>query len=238
MYLLDSFDRICIINLPERRDRRRKAERELASLGLCADGHRIRFVDGIRPPEAGNFPSVGARGCYLSHLAVLRQARDDGVGTMLVLEDDVQFDARLAQPQPAMSATLLACEWDFAYAGHIEPERGAAAGWLATQRPLECAHCYAVSARALGPLVDYLEACLRRPPGHPQGGAMHVDGAISMFRANHPELITLIATPSLARQRGSRSDIAGIRWYDRGPLRNVASLARAVRDQLRRRVHA
>ncbi|WP_458765088.1 hypothetical protein [Cupriavidus basilensis] len=59
-----------------------------------------------------------------------------------------------------------------------------------------------------------------------------------MFRANHPELITLIATPSLARQRGSRSDIAGIRWYDRGPLRNVASLARAVRDQLRRRVHA
>ncbi|MDB0542240.1 glycosyltransferase family 25 protein [Ralstonia solanacearum] len=237
MQLLDCFDRICIINLPERRDRRRQVERELSRLGLRADGQRIRFVPGIRMTAASPFPSTGARGCYLSHLAVLRQALADGVGSVLVLEDDVSFAPALAQPQPDLSAALLAGGWDFAYPGHTAPCPADVPRWQITQRPLVCAHCYAVSRDALGPLVAYLEACLMRPPGDPAGGPMHVDGALSMFRAQAPERITLICAPSLVRQRGSRSDIAGSRWFDRGLLRPLSASLRALRE-LGRRAHA
>ncbi len=237
MQLLDCFDRICIINLPERRDRRRQVEKELARLGLRADGDHIRFVAGIRMDDAGPFPSAGARGCYLSHLAVLRQALADGVGSVLVLEDDVVFTPALARPQPHLAATLRAGGWDLAYPGHTDPCQAEPAQWQATRRPLVCAHCYAVSRDALGPLVSYLEACLTRPPGDPAGGPMHVDGALSMFRAQAAACTTLICAPSLARQRSSRSDIAGSHWFDRGPLRPLSAGLRALRE-LRRRAHA
>ena len=58
---LECFDRIRVINLVERRDRRRDMERELAGIGL-ADDPRVAFISALRPNDAGNFTSVGARG--------------------------------------------------------------------------------------------------------------------------------------------------------------------------------
>ena len=58
-HLLLSFDRICIINLPERADRRASATRELQRQGIAVDGDRVRFVDGIRPDGPAAFPSAG-----------------------------------------------------------------------------------------------------------------------------------------------------------------------------------
>jgi hypothetical protein len=56
---------------------------------------------------------------------------------------------------------------------------------------------------------------------------MHVDGAYSMFRARRPDVVTLVASPSLGGQRSSRSDITANRWYDRQPgLRLLSGLAR------------
>jgi hypothetical protein len=239
MNLLSHFDRICIINLPERADRRRQVRRELRRVGLRDDGARVRFFPAIRPADAGaephRFPSVGARGCYLSHLAVLRAARDDGVRNVLVLEDDVAFSAALGAAQAGLLDGLHAGDWGMAYPGHVETDcdgPASAASWLETRRPLVCAHSYAVNGPLLAPLVDYLEACLRRPAGDPRGGPMHVDGALSMFRAAHEPCRTLIAAPTLIRQRASRSDIAGVRWFDRWPLRPLAGAARNLRERL------
>jgi glycosyl transferase, family 25 len=228
--LLDGFDRICIINLPQRADRRRAVTRELQRHGVTVDGARVRFFAAIRPDGPGDFPSTGARGCYLSHLQVLQQARADGVRRLLVLEDDVMFSAEMAKAH-ALSDGLARGTWHLAYPGHVQPTLPGLLRWQTTQEPLVCAHCYAVNGPALNTVVNYLEACLARPAGHPLGGAMHVDGALTLLRRQQPGLITLRASRSLAGQRSSRSDIIGPSWLDRLP---VAALLRAARNRWRR----
>jgi glycosyl transferase family 25 len=96
-----------------------------------------------------------------------------------------------------------------------------------------CAHFYAIHRRILTRLLDFLETVQRRSPGDPAGGPMHYDGALATFRAQNPDVVTLIAYPCLGFQRSSRSDIY-IRWYERVPvLKQAADLARIVRARLR-----
>ena len=228
--LLDTFDRIAVINLPERADRRRQVTGELARLGVAVDGRRVRFIEAIRPAGPEQFPSTGAHGCYLSHLKTLRQAHADGVRRLLVLEDDVMFGAEM-RGAAALADALRGDAWQLAYPGHVQPAEPGPLRWIATDAPLVCAHCYAVHGDALPTLIDHLEACLARPAGHPDGGPMHFDGALTMLRQARPELVTLLASRSLAGQRSSRSDIIGPSWIDRLPL---AGLARAVRNGWRR----
>lgn len=64
-------------------------------------------------------------------------------------------------------------------------------------------------------LFDYLERVLSRPGGDPEGGTLHVDGAYSRFRSQHPDVVTSIAIPELGHQRSSKTDIHELWWYDR-----------------------
>ena len=230
---LTTFDRIAIINLPERRDRRRAVTRELRSLGLSVDGARVRFVEAIRPDGPGDFPSTGARGCFLSHLLVLRQAQADGVRRLLVLEDDVMFTPALRRAA-RLGPTLKEGDWHLAYPGHVQAAKPGPLRWERTSEALVCAHCYAVNASALPVLVAHLEACLARPAGHPDGGPMHVDGALTWLRRQRPDLVTLLASRSLAGQRSSRSDIIGPSWLDRRLGLVLAAWVRGLRNHWRR----
>ena len=85
------------------------------------------------------------------------------------------------------------------------------------------AHCYAVNGRTLGRLVDFLHQVLAREPGHPDGGPMHVDGALSTFTARHADVKTVYFSPSIVYQRPSRTDLHRQSLIDRHPLlRQVA----------------
>jgi glycosyl transferase family 25 len=240
MTLFDAFERIVVINLPQRIDRRREILVELARAGIAASDPRLQFFAAIQPDDAGDFPSIGAHGCYTSHLSVIEAALRDGIVRLLILEDDLQFGPAVCRAQPALAVRLLRDDWDIAYPGHIEALGGDPSGgdpsapqWLVTEAPLSCAYFYGLNRRVLPALRDYLQSCLLRPAGHPDGGAMHVDGAFSMFRAR-ARLVTLIAVPSLGRQRSSRSDIHPNRWYDRvAPIRGLASIARRLKNRLR-----
>jgi GR25 family glycosyltransferase involved in LPS biosynthesis len=75
---------IFVINLEHRTDRRRAMEKELSKIGWNAE-----FFPAIRPAEAADFPSIGARGCFLSHLAVLRRASETEARRLILVEDDV-----------------------------------------------------------------------------------------------------------------------------------------------------
>lgn len=233
MPLIQHFQRSYIVNLPERDDRRREMDGELRQAGLCADGERIRYFRAVRPAAAGEFPSLGARGCFMSHLGILKEAIRDRLDNLLVMEDDLALDPRLLAAPEAMRRRLQQGSWDFAYLGHVEPcAAGAAPGWQEARQPLATTHFYALNGRVLRPLHDHLEACLQRPSGHPLGSPMHVDGAYSLFRSQHPEVVTLMAAPSLGGQRSSRSDIYPNKWYDRLPLtRQLAGLARGVKNR-------
>ena len=233
MNLIEMFDRVYIVNLPERSDRRREIKAELQRLGLRVDGQRIRFHRAIRPDDAGQFPSLGARGCFLSHLGILNDAINDDLEKILVIEDDLCIDDRFSQAQEKMSRRLKDEGWWFAYLGHVQPppEDDAAPRWQASWQPIATTHFYALNRPVLRPLRDHLQACLSRAPGHPLGSPMHVDGAYSLFRAQHPEALTLIATPSLGGQRSSRSDIYPNKWYDRtSGMQQLAGVLRALKN--------
>ena len=68
-----------------------------------------------------------------------------------------------------------------------------------------------------------------RPAGSKLGGPMGMDGSLSWFRRENPDVITLMAAPPLASQRSTRSDLSP-RWFDRVPmLRHAAERAREWR---------
>lgn len=236
--IFDAFQRIYIINLPSRTDRRHAVLADLAAAGIAADDSRLRIFPGVRPDDAGVFPSRGAHGCYLSHLGVLRAAIADDLDNVLILEDDLALEPAARLPQPQLVDVLREGNWDFAYPGHIEDsgDLSARPAWQVTDRPLVCAHFYGLNRRILPVLAAYLEDCMARPDGHPDGGPMHVDGAYTMFRQRNPEVVTLICMPSLGGQRSSRSDIYANRWFDRLPVfREAAGLARTAINYIRSR---
>ncbi|SHI88834.1 hypothetical protein [Wenxinia saemankumensis] len=236
--LLEALGPAYVINLPQRADRRRGLEAELRRVGLSLSHPGVRLVAAIRPADPGPFTAIGIRGCFESHLAVLRLIAESAAPSGLIVEDDMGFhraaEARLGTLLPGLGRT----GWDIFYGyldGTNRPE-GVAAG-LARIAPgdhVRRTHFMAVRREAAQTILPYLEAIAARPAGHPQGGAMHVDGAYSWCREAHPGLRTLAARPDIAVQRPSRSDIAAQPWFDRVPGLAVAvDLARGWKHRLR-----
>lgn len=229
--LFASFDRLYILNLPDRADRRRDMAGELARIGTSFADPRVRLFPALRPTEPGGFPNIGAHGCFLGHLAILREARDLGCHAILILEDDCDFTMRIEALLPPALDMLDILGFDIFYGGYDLPEGPGRGDPAAT--PLMLADC-AVAVRtthfvgfgraAITALVPFLEAMLTRPPGSPDGGPMHVDGAYSWFRASRSDLSTWLARPLLGHQRPSSTDIAPPGALDRlpGPLRKLA----------------
>jgi glycosyl transferase, family 25 len=227
--LLNSFEFVSIINLPDRTDRRRDMERELDKIGLQSRTGHLEFFPAVRASAGGDWPSLGARGCFLSHYAVLKQALERRLQNILVMEDDCEFASTTEEFEHETVRTLRESRWDIVHLGHCEkPEISGAPVLTRWDRPTMGAHLYAVNRSALGRLVSFLEQVTQRPDGHPEGGPQHYDGALTMFRAQNKDLLTLIAAPSVAGQRSSRSDIHG-RWFDRVPgLQTAVNGARRI----------
>ena len=95
---MDTIGKIVYINLEKRADRRAEIEGELKRMGL--KGERFAAVEYI----------PGSVGCSLSHAAVVRAAAEEGVSSLLVLEDDfywtVQSRAELDQRLRALLAAV------------------------------------------------------------------------------------------------------------------------------------
>lgn len=210
MSIFDHFERIRIINLPERKDRRRAMDRELGKVGLtgCA---RLEYFDAIRPTSAGSFTSIGARGVYESQKALLQEAARDGV-SLLMLEDDCCFD-------PGAVAQIVSPNWDILYGGYI-----AANPDDLMHSDIQGAHMMGFSRKGAKLVSEYLANL------EPEGIHPPIDAAYVWFRRAFPAVPTVFAKPIIANQRPSRSDIAALAWYDRTPLiRTGANLLRAVR---------
>jgi glycosyl transferase family 25 len=235
------FDAVYVINLPTRRDRRSAMQAQFRKIGVDTRDSRIIFFDAIRPDDAAGFPTIGARGCFLSHLGVLRAARAAGHRRVLILEDDVDFSADFPRRLEALAPALDAQPWDFLYLGWLHTAHP-----IGDTRPIATlpaensafgAHMFALTAATIAALVPYLEAILRRPPGDPEGDPMHVDGAHAWFRRSRPEVRTLLLTKPIGYQRPSRTDIHELKWFDRIPaLEPVASSLRWLRGQLKMRL--
>jgi GR25 family glycosyltransferase involved in LPS biosynthesis len=196
------FSAITTRNRPERR---RRAELEFARLGLDVD---LLVAD--PPLAAAGFASAGVRGCFLSHLACLRNARDSGARIAVVAEDDVVISSRFIDLSRVIDEELSGLSWSMLYLGYL-PEQSPARGesmQLITRHVGRCtgwevrgSHFYAVSADALDGLIEDFEQRLR-PGGH----RIPADGVLNEYRRDNG-IDTLVCVPNLARQAPSPSGI-------------------------------
>ena len=120
MKLTDFFERTYAINLPYRKDRRRMIVRELEKAGMPLEANKVEIFSAIRPEDAGDFPSIGARGCFLSHLAILKQAQADRLANVLIVEDDLVISPQFKTDKAVLIDQLCQKNWDFVYFGHLE----------------------------------------------------------------------------------------------------------------------
>ena len=216
-----------VINLPDRSDRRSEMMRELKKVGWSAE-----FFPAIKPADAGGFPSIGAHGCFLSHLQLLRLAMARQLSSVTILEDDLHFSNEFSERWTSAVATLAQQEWAIFYAGHILAEQPEGIVTLAPSTPVQCTHFMLINGWALPALVAGLERILGRESGDPDGGPMHVDGAYSTLRFQNEDLRTLASFPSMGYQRSSRSDIYE-RWFDEiRIMRPLLSVARKIKRRI------
>ncbi|MFM7116506.1 MAG: glycosyltransferase family 25 protein [Planctomycetota bacterium] len=101
------------INLDSSRDRRRRMEAELSSLGLAEKYQRFDAIRGDQTRERSQTTLTGGQlGCWLSHLAVWRQA--EGKGSHLhVLEDDAALSPLLVRVLDELQ--LDEASWDLIF---------------------------------------------------------------------------------------------------------------------------
>lgn len=236
--LLSMVDRIVVINLAHRADRRREMAGQLARIGLSFDHPAVLRFDACSFDDPAGFPTTGTRGCFHSHLGVWRDAAARGDRSVLLLEDDLDFVPDIDAALPRFTAALERQDWTIAYGGVLQWQPAATRTPPLTRaeprEPIMGGHCLAVRGPAIAALATYLAAIPGRPPGSPEGGPMHVDGAYGWFRAANPAFETWVATPDIGIQRASRTDIHALRWKDRTPgIRQLTALARRLRRAAR-----
>lgn len=230
----NAFDRVYVINLPSRADRREEMDEQLRRVGLALDAPRVRLFPAVRPADAGPFSSIGARGCFMSHLAVLREAQSRQEQTILVLEDDANFARDFERFAAPVADQLAATEWAIFYGGPpgLKGSGSGACEAVPASTGIETTHCVGFrGASLMVQLAQYLERQLQRRPGDPAGGPMHVDGSYSWFRRERPEFVTLAASPPIAYQRSSRSDIYSGRLDRLWGAAPVLAAARKLRNR-------
>jgi len=229
--LSEYFERIYILNLPDRKDRLREMSAHLSKFGTPVDGKSVRVFPGIKPEDRKGFRNRGIRGCFLSHLAILQESAADKLYNVLVMEDDLAVSPGFPHAAPYLITQLKAIDWQFAYLGHfLELDCSEGPKFVQYNERIRGAHFLGLKGRVLGSLIPFLEELLSRPPGDPEGGPMAYDGALSFYRKRDPALITLAACPSMGSQRPSRSDLSP-RWFDDIPLMRQA--ANSMRRLLR-----
>lgn len=228
--LLSRYEDKYVISLASRPDRRARVQREFAVLGVDMAAAGVSWFDGLRFDDAAGFPNAGVRGCFSSHLALLKRCADNG-RPMLIMEDDIEFNR--SAPDTWRQASLAADNWDIIYFGYISPSD------LTSRAPLIeydgttiGAHFYAITPAYAAKMADFMDACQTRPPGDPLGGPMYRDGAFNHYRLHIGTARTLLAVPTLAHQFASRSDLAvAPRFYDRVPaLQPLSNLARKLKS--------
>ena len=217
MTLFNGFDRIRIINLPTRGDRRAEMAGELKRIGLAGDP-RVMFVDGVIVPANDMRPwrAPGEKGVFLAQLKVLREAASANE-SVLILEDDVDFT-------PAAETWVRGENVDIAYGGYLaaDPDN-------LEISDIAGAHCIGFSARAAQALVPFLEQLFDHPSPPP------IDGAYVWFRRQRDGFTTEFARPVVAVQRPSRSDITPKRKLDQiSFLRGPVGAARRFKRGLQR----
>lgn len=152
------FEKIVVISLPRNVSRR---ERFLKNLEQSGAGGTIQWFDAVdgksRPAPPAWSSGSGGWGCLLSHLAVLRQAVDDLVRSVLILEDDACFSPHTTHWLPQFMSALPG-SWHQIYLGgqHLLPPRPTGHPLIWSPENVNRTHAYAVTLEGAARLLRFL----------------------------------------------------------------------------------
>ncbi len=218
MSFIDYFDQVQIINMASRLDRRKETLIEFARYRLPISTEQVSFFEAFTPSTPAGFPNNGARGCFLSHLAILKNAESVRARNVLILEDDVAFSKHIIELGNLAMNQLNKMDWDIAYLGHMRGNDESEPHWKKVDGEMLQSHFYAVNGKTLNKMIRCFETILSRPPGHPDGGPMHYDGAINTFVMQNPEINAVYFSKNLGYQRPSKTNIQTTSVLDANPL--------------------
>jgi glycosyl transferase, family 25 len=225
MHSIHYFQQIYIINLPHRADRRREMGYQLEKIGLSYENPIVCLFPAVRPETSAGFPNITARGCFLSHLKVLRDAYTRGFQRILILEDDLNLAPDFKKRIVKVVAELELYDWSIFYGGctlDALPEL-TKRGELLPIWPSDSiltSHFMGFRGPAIGAIATFFQTLLIKPPSDPRGRLKHVDEAYHRFRHAFPEKLTLLAMPELGAHRGSTAAVDGSRWFNLRRLKN------------------
>jgi len=211
-----TFDRIICINLDRRADRWQRLQEHFADMAWplgCVE--RFSAVDGhnVTPPKWWR-AGAGAWGCHQSHVAVMQRAIQDGISSLLILEDDALIVPRFAE-QFAAFLHIVPQDWDGLMLGgqHLEPpqiiapRRGEIPGLLRVRNGNRT-HAYALRGKYLiaahQHLCDYQD--------HAKRPRQHVDHRLGML---HKQFRIYAPEPWVIGQAAGSSDVATQQWSQR-----------------------
>ena len=218
MNLKTFFDRVVCINLDRRPDRwTRFIEQPAVADWPFAPIERFTAIDGQRvPPPAWWKAGPGAWGIHQSHVEILARALQDGVKSLLILEDDAAF----AQPFTERVESFLAKvpdDWDALLLGgqHIKPAQPVREG---VDRVVNGNRTHAHALR--GAFIKEVYQHLCNYPEHAQAPGMHVDHRLGLLHESGRYHV-YAPDPWLVGQADGFSDIArkrfGLRFWNIEP---------------------
>lgn len=159
------FERVVCINLPRRRDRWLRFERELPADWPFAQPIRVNGIDGACVPVPGPAWPPGAWGCMRSHLRIWEDALVARLKTLLVFEDDALFCEDFAD-RAKLFLEHVPDDWDQLYFGGEHMFHRSAAPSGVNDYVLRCTdvnrtHAYAMRRR----MMEAAYSMLCRFPG-------------------------------------------------------------------------
>ena len=185
MILNSFFDKIVLINLARRPDRLEKFTAQAASFGL--EFERFDAVDArtenLTPQQA----------CAASHREVVTQAKAEGVGRLLIFEDDALFPDRFADACEVVLG-MVPKDWEMLYLGAWPLELKPVNQLVARTTASIVTHAYGFKSDVFDLVI---EASL---------GSTPIDDQLSK---RHGEIKTYIAHPAIVTQMPDFSDIRG-----------------------------
>lgn len=194
MILTDYFDRTFCINLDSRPDRWESAQEEFAKHSFNVE--RVSGIEGSKmnldfPPEI----KEGAVGCALSQFFCIKYAKQLGLDTFLLLEDDIQFDENINELFNQYIKEVPS-DWDMLYLGgqHFHGMNLQ----QVSEHVYKCeytlaAHSVAFNHRVFDRFIDKLIDITKPCDVH--------------YAESHKEINAYVIIPHLTWQRNSYSDI-------------------------------
>lgn len=154
------FGKIYCINLDKRIDRWEESKKQFQKVDIeverysAFDGNQIKNVENL---FVGHFEKAGQFGCLISHLNVIKKAKESEIPSVVILEDDAvfcdDFNGKLNLGMDEMPE-----DWDMIFFGsnHVHPPIKISDKIYKLQRAYS-AHCYVIRDRMYDELIRLIE---------------------------------------------------------------------------------